>query len=263
MDESNEEDDGTQAEFSHISDSKVLVGFSVLSFSGSDDVLNREGGGGWDFSWGHVGSDWGRWFLLESIESAGWEVSWASGAVDLGAGSKITQSHMAWWQNQRILLVSVISWLDQEQSSETSDGTGSEDDERSSVIQVSDIVHKETETEGPGIDEWEDDNVEDEVEESNSLQGDSFGEHSSGDGGGDNSQSASPDEMSELGGLIVDQLIVGISEFLTNVVNFSSNERAVNITEAPSKTEHEHAEDGQNDVNKDLVPDDSGVLSTD
>jgi len=179
-DETAEGDDGTKAEEAEIGDTKMLKFIFVLSLSRDQDVFSSESLSSGDISGVAVSTNGGSSFLDISVERNRGKVSLTAN----GGRSDFRDSNGASGEDSGVSAISVVSGLNEEATDQTSKGTSTENDERTSIIEVANIVNKETQTEGPSIDERKDDHVEEEVEDANSLNGDSFTHHSSGNGGG-------------------------------------------------------------------------------
>jgi len=236
----------------------MFIFIFVLSLSGDKDVFSSESLGSGGVGGGSVGTNGSSRFLDISIESNRRE-----GSSECRGRSDFANSDGASGEDSRISAISVVSGLDEEDTNKTSESTSTEDDERASIIEVSDIVSEETQTEGPGIDERKEDTVEEEVEDADGLEGDSFTQHSGSNSGGNSGLSASPEEMSILVILKTDELVlVSTKEISTSIVSFSTNERSVDVTETPSEPKNPHPPNSQDDINEDFVPDKSRILSS-
>jgi len=230
----------------------------VLSLSGDEDVFSSESLSSGAFSGVGISANGGSSILDVSVERNRGEVSLAS-----SRGSKFRDSNGATGEDSGVSAVSVVSGLNEESTNKTSNSTSTENNKRTGIIKVADIVSQETQTEGPGIDERKDDHVEEHVEDDDSLDGDSFTHHSGGNSGSNDSLSTSPEEMSILVVLITDELVeLGIKVVATSIVSFSTNERSIDVTETPGKTKNPHPPNSHDKIDKDFVPDDSGILSS-
>jgi len=189
-DESDEGDNSTKDDKSVVTSLEGFISIFVLSLSGSDDVVSGEGGQTEGFSrnvavrscnivWSHL------------IEGNSGDTSKASRST-YRSWFSTGKSSSDRWEDNRVLSVSVVSWSDEQETDQSSNSGITEDDERTSIVKVSDIINKETETEGPGEDEGENDHVIGQVEESDCLHGDSFSENSSGNSGRKRGNSHSP-----------------------------------------------------------------------
>jgi len=237
----------------------MFIFIFVLSLSGDEDVFSSESLSSGAFSGVGISTNRGSSLLDISVERNRGKVSLASG----GRRSKFRDSNGASGEDSGVSAISVVSGLNEEGPNKTSKSTSTENDERASIIKVSDIVSQETQTEGPSIDERKDDHVEEHVEDDNSLDGDSFTHHSGGNSGSNDSLSTSPEEMSILVILITDKLVeLGIKVVATSIESFSTDERSVDITETPSETKNPQPPNSHDKIDKDFVPDNSGILSS-